>query len=75
MPLTRCPKGFCVNSPEKMPILLDDVFNRYDDARMKTAVDFLGQFAKENQILFFTCHLTLKEEAEKRGAKTVLLGQ
>ena len=60
---------------ERMPLLLDDVLCRYDDARTETALAFLSKMAQKDQIIFFTCHLATKQAAEKKGAKTVLLGQ
>ena len=58
---------------QQMPLLLDDVLSRYDDTRLQTALDYLTDFAKENQILFFTCHHAVEEAARKKGANNLLL--
>lgn len=44
-----------------LPLLLDDVLMQYDDGRTKTALGFLLDYAKENQVLLFTCHGSQKE--------------
>ncbi len=41
---------------ETLPLLLDDAFCQYDDTRQAVALAFLEDYAKQNQILFFTCH-------------------
>lgn len=40
---------------ERLPLMLDDILLQYDEKRMKHALDFLGEYAKDAQILFFTC--------------------
>lgn len=40
---------------EKLPLMLDDILLQYDEKRMKHALEFLGEYAKDAQILFFTC--------------------
>ena len=37
------------------PLILDDALVRFDDARLKIALEVLGQEAKEKQVLLFTC--------------------
>ena len=37
------------------PLVLDDVLVRFDDKRMKAAVEILREMAEEKQILLFTC--------------------
>lgn len=39
-----------------MPIFLDDVFERYDDTRAQRGIEFLKDYSKDRQIIFFTCH-------------------
>lgn len=41
-------------SPEA-PLILDDALVRFDDRRMKAAMDILEEIAKDKQILLFTC--------------------
>ncbi|MBQ1231785.1 MAG: hypothetical protein IIX73_05430, partial [Clostridia bacterium] len=52
-----------------LPLLLDDVFSQYDDRRAQKAIEFLSDYAKENQILFFTCHGDIRETAKENGAE------
>ena len=39
----------------KAPLILDDVLVRFDDDRMKAAVDLLKDLAEQKQIILFTC--------------------
>ncbi len=39
-----------------LPVLLDDPFIQYDDSRTKKALEFFNSFAKEHQVILFTCH-------------------
>lgn len=43
-----------------MPIFLDDVFERYDDTRARRGIQFLKEYSRDRQIIFFTCHETFK---------------
>ena len=47
---------------EKLPLILDDPFDRYDDKRAKLAMEFLKDYTKDNQALLFTCHKLFTEE-------------
>lgn len=48
---------------EALPILLDDALAQYDDSRMKTALEFLKEYSEKTQIIMFTCHKAINEEA------------
>ena len=37
------------------PLILDDALVRFDDARMRAAVDILRQMARDKQVICFTC--------------------
>ena len=37
------------------PLVLDDAMVRFDDKRLKTALDILDQFAQNKQVILFTC--------------------
>ena len=37
------------------PLVLDDALVRFDDQRMKAAVDILSQMGREKQVILFTC--------------------
>lgn len=39
-----------------LPIFIDDAFAQYDDTRINKAINFLSDYSKENQVLYFTCH-------------------
>ena len=39
----------------KAPLILDDVLVRFDDKRMRAAVELLQQMAEERQIILFSC--------------------
>ncbi|HHY91471.1 MAG TPA: AAA family ATPase [Clostridiales bacterium] len=42
---------------EKRPfLLLDDAFVQYDDRRLEAVWEYLHEYAKEHQVLLFTCH-------------------
>ena len=40
---------------KKVPIFLDDAFIQYDEERLENTLDFLKEFAKERQVIVFTC--------------------
>ena len=41
---------------EKLPLFMDDALAQYDDGRTRTALEFLKDYAKDGQIILFTCH-------------------
>ncbi len=41
---------------KNIPIILDDTFSSFDDARLLRALDFLYDISHHRQILLFTCH-------------------
>ena len=55
----------------KLPLLLDDVLMQYDDGRAEKATEFFAEYAKDNQVLLFTCHGFFKALAEKQNATIV----
>ncbi len=44
------------NGKMALPLIIDDSFVNFDTERTKKALYCLADFAKTNQILFFTCH-------------------
>lgn len=40
---------------KSLPLLLDDAFVQYDEERMKYVLDYIVEYAKENQVVLFTC--------------------
>lgn len=41
--------------PQECPLILDDAFITFDDARLALALDVLTDLAKERQVILFTC--------------------
>ena len=52
---------------ESIPMLLDDPFANYDDARLERALALLLRISGTNQILLFTCREDVARAAESRG--------
>ena len=59
------------NEGEKLPIFADDPFSFYDDERLLRAVAFLKDYARDKQIVMFTCHNFVKNVADKLDIKTL----
>ena len=57
-----------LNDKKAMPIMLDDSLSQYDDARMKRTIEFLKDYSKDSQAIFFTCHNAVKDAASDVGA-------
>lgn len=53
---------------ERLPLILDDPFDRYDDKRADRAMEFLYEYSKDSQALVFTCH---KQFTENRDFMTL----
>ena len=47
------------------PLVLDDAFVRFDDARLKAAMTVLQQEAEQKQVILFTCQSREKQCCEK----------
>ncbi len=52
---------------EALPVVLDDIFVRFDEARQRQTLRFLMDLAKEQQIFLFTCHAQTMRIAEDVG--------
>ena len=37
------------------PLVLDDAMVRFDDTRLATALNILGEMAEDKQVILFTC--------------------
>jgi uncharacterized protein YhaN len=48
---------------ETVPIMLDDVLMAFDDERAGSALDLLAEIGEEQQIVLFTHHAAVKEQA------------
>lgn len=67
-----------VETDEPLPMLLDDLFVNFDDARMDAAAGLLTRIVRERrrQIIFLTCHTHTAERLAERMpfAKRVRIG-
>lgn len=52
---------------EPLPIVLDDIFVRFDEGRQRETLRFLMDLGKEQQIFLFTCHAQTMRLAEEVG--------
>ncbi len=48
------------------PLILDDCFIQYDDSRLSHMMEYLGEVAKDRQIILFTCHKREIKELKRR---------
>ncbi len=60
---------------EGLPIFLDDALTQYDDRRTKAALKFLKEYAKNTQVVLFTCHSYICETAKELDADVIKLGE
>ena len=58
---------------ESIPLVLDDPFANYDDARLINAMKLLDEVSKTNQITLFTCRRDVLRAAESIGAPVHIL--
>lgn len=58
---------------ERIPMLLDDPFANYDDARLARAMKLLVEVGKRNQVLLFTCREDVVRAAEKVSVPVIRL--
>ncbi len=56
---------------DTLPLIMDDSLTQYDANRTEKALAFLSEYAKEHQIILFTCHDNIKNSAEKYGARSI----
>ena len=52
---------------EALPLVLDDIFVRFDETRQKETLRFLLELGKKQQIFLFTCHEQTMRIAEAMG--------
>jgi uncharacterized protein YhaN len=60
---------------ETVPIMLDDVLMAFDDERAKSALDLLAEIGEKQQIVLFTHHAAVQEQAGSiaRAARIISL--
>ncbi|QEK12862.1 AAA family ATPase [Crassaminicella thermophila] len=51
-----------IGEEKTIPLIIDDAFVQYDDKRLDAVLRYLYQYAKEHQVVMFTCQ---KREIEK----------
>ncbi len=56
-----------VQGGERCPLLLDDPFVQYDEARLRSSLEYLGQISRERQIILMTCHQREVRMAQSLG--------
>jgi uncharacterized protein YhaN len=58
---------------ERIPLLLDDPFANYDDARLENALRLLLEVGEEHQVLLFTCRGDLAQTGQAIGIPVLSL--
>lgn len=61
-----------LQNSEPLPLILDDIFINFDDARSKSALKILADLSRKTQIIFFTHHQHLMNLAETNVEKSLL---
>lgn len=63
------------NENRHLPMMLDDVFEQYDEGRTEDGLDFLADYTEggKEQVIFFTCHRYLFEQAKNSGMDAAFL--
>jgi len=58
---------------ESVPMLLDDPFANYDDARLERTMRLIARIAADNQVILFTCREDVTRAAEAVRAPVLRL--
>ncbi len=56
---------------EPMPFIVDDILINFDDDRSKATLEVLAALSKKNQVILFTHHRQIVEEAKAIKANTI----
>lgn len=56
---------------EPLPIVLDDIFVRFDEKRQEDTLRFLMDLGKTQQIFLFTCHAQTMKIAKRIGEEKI----
>ena len=62
-------------STEPLPFVADDILVHFDDERSAATLDLLARFAETNQVLLFTHHKGVRDDArrlEEKGAAAIV---
>jgi len=52
-------------SAEPLPFIADDILVHFDDGRSKATLDLLARFGESNQVLLFTHHESVRDQARR----------
>ena len=55
-----------IHSAEPMPFIVDDILVDFDDQRSAAALQTLAELAEQTQVILFTHHARLVEQAQQR---------
>ena len=58
-----------LQSSEPMPFIVDDILVNFDDNRSRTTLQALADLAEKNQVILFTHHRQIVNDAKKIKAK------
>jgi uncharacterized protein YhaN len=56
-----------------LPLVMDDVLVNFDPARARAMAEVLGAIARQQQVLFFTCHPSMGELLTRYGGAELLV--
>lgn len=65
--------GLIGKEDDPLPVVMDDALAQYDDSRSDRAMKYLAEYAKQHQIILFTCHNNIKNTAERLGITTIIM--
>ena len=69
-------EGHLAEVEEPLPLVVDDLFITFDDARARAVLNVLGELAKRTQVIVFTHHRHLVELAsEVFGERGLHIGE
>jgi uncharacterized protein YhaN len=58
-----------LQSSEPMPFIVDDILVNFDDDRSRTTLQALADLAEKNQVILFTHHRQIVNDANKIKGK------
>ena len=56
-----------LETSEPVPFIVDDILINFDDERSRAALEALANLSQRNQVILFTHHQTIVEQAESLG--------
>jgi uncharacterized protein YhaN len=62
-----------LETSEPMPFIVDDILINFDDDRSRATLEALADLGKKNQVILFTHHRQLVDEARKIGEQEVVV--